>query len=82
MRCDAFFPTTTRDSSPRTTNVSAKGIADAPPTDFWACTDKPPDGADQPFVSCDRPHNYERGIVGGDRMAARECLVGRLTRGH
>ena len=60
MRCDAIFPTTTHDSSARTTNVSAKGIADAPPADFWACTDKPPAKADQPFVSCDRPHNYEQ----------------------
>ena len=60
VRCDAFFPATTHHSSARTTNVSAKGIADAPPADFWACTDKPPDGADQPFVPCDRPHNYEQ----------------------
>ena len=60
MRCDAFFPATTHGFSARTTNVAAKGIADAPPADFWACTDKPPEKADQPFVSCDRPHNYEQ----------------------
>ncbi len=60
VRCDAIFPATTDHSSARTTNVSAKGIADAPPADFWACTDKSPDGADQPFVPCDRPHNYEQ----------------------
>ena len=60
VRCDAFFQATTHRSSARTTNVSAKGIADAPPADYWACTDKPPDGADQPYVPCDRPHNYEQ----------------------
>jgi len=60
MRCDAFFPTTTRDTSARTTNVSAKGIADAPPADFWGCVDRPPETTDQPFVSCDRPHHYEQ----------------------
>ena len=59
VRCDVFFPATTLRSSARTTSVSAKGIADAPPADFWACTDKPPAGADQPFVPCDRPHGYE-----------------------
>src|SRR4051812_49256805 len=60
VRCDAFFPTTTDQSGARTTNVSANGIADAPPADFWACTDTPPDGPDEPFVPCDRPHNYEQ----------------------
>ena len=60
VRCDAFFQATTHRSSARTTNVSAKGIADAPPADYWACTEKPPDGADQPYVPCDRPHNYEQ----------------------
>ena len=60
VRCDAFFPATTRHSSARTTNVSAKGIADAPPGEFWACTDMPPHGPDQPFVPCDRPHDYEQ----------------------
>jgi hypothetical protein len=60
VRCDAFFPTTTQNSGARTTDVPARGIADAPPADFWACTDKPPARADQPLVRCDRPHNYEQ----------------------
>jgi hypothetical protein len=60
VRCDAFFPATTRHSSARTTNVSAKGTADVPPADFWACTNKSPPKGDQPFVPCDRPHNYEQ----------------------
>jgi hypothetical protein len=42
MRCDAFFPTTTYNSGARTTDVSAKGIADAPPADFLGCTDEYP----------------------------------------
>jgi len=60
MRCDVYFPTTTHNSSARMIDVSAKGIADAPPADFWACTDKSPAKADQPFVSCGQPHKYEQ----------------------
>ena len=79
MRCDVFFPTTTHNSGARTTTVSAKGIADAPPADFWGCTDKPPAKGDQRFVSCDRPHNYEQtgalatldGIIGYPSAAER-----------
>jgi hypothetical protein len=60
MRCDTFFPTTTLTSSARTTDVSAKGIADDPPADFLACTDENPVKGDHAFVTCERPHTYEQ----------------------
>lgn len=60
VRCDVAFPETWDFGSVRTITGSAKGLADAPRADFWACLDEPPSKSDQPLVPCARPHVYEQ----------------------
>jgi hypothetical protein len=59
MRCDAIFPADWNFSSIRSTTGSADGVAIDPRADFWACLDKDPKKGKQPFVPCDKPHQYE-----------------------
>jgi hypothetical protein len=59
LRCDVVFPDKWDTIGIRATTVSAAGLADDPPAEFWACLDEPPTTQNQPFVPCDRPHAYE-----------------------
>jgi hypothetical protein len=60
VRCDAVFPESPAWERARITTGSARGVADDPPPDYWACLDQPPTTIDQPFVPCARPHAYEQ----------------------
>ena len=59
MRCDAIFPADWNFGRIRSTSGSADGVAVDPPADLWACLNKDPKKAEQPFVPCDQPHRYE-----------------------
>ena len=61
LRCEVVFPETWDFiPSARTVTVSASGLANDIPDDFWACLEQPPTEPGQPFVPCDQPHNYEQ----------------------
>jgi hypothetical protein len=59
MRCDAIFPTDWSFTDIRSTTGSADGVAVDRPAAYWACLNQDPQKSEQPFVPCDKPHEYE-----------------------